>query len=55
MTVLTMIMIIKNKMLKLDEPLSNETLIKLNIMLNTFLQGLDQNEISLGLIQKMKE
>ena len=42
--------IIKNKMLKLDEPLSNETLIKLNIMLNTFLQGLDQNEISLGLI-----
>lgn len=47
--------IIKNKMLKLDEPLSNETLIKLNIMLNTFLQGLDQNEISLGLIQKMKE
>lgn len=47
--------IIKNKMIKLEENLSNETIIKLNIMLNTFLQGLDQNEISLGLIQKMKE
>lgn len=47
--------IIKNKMIKLSEPLGNETIIKLNIMLNTFLQGLDQNEISLGLIQRMKE
>lgn len=47
--------IIKNKMVKLSEPLSQETVLKLNLMLNTFLQGLDQNQISLALIRKMKE
>lgn len=47
--------IIKNKMIKLSEPLDQETVLKLNIMLNTFLQGLDKHQISLGLIQKMKE
>ncbi|MGN0166117.1 MAG: heat-inducible transcriptional repressor HrcA [Lachnospiraceae bacterium] len=47
--------IIKNKMVKLSEPLSAEVVLKLNLMLNTFLQGLDKNQISLGLIQKMKE
>ncbi len=47
--------IIKNEMIKLNEHLESETVLKLNIMLNTFLQGLDQNQISLGLIQKMKE
>lgn len=47
--------VIKNKMIKLDVPLSSEVILKLNLMLNTFLQGLDQNQISLGLIQKMKE
>lgn len=46
---------IKNKMIKTDEDLSSETILKLNIMLNTFLQGLDKNRISLGLIQRMKE
>lgn len=47
--------IIKNKMIKLTEPLSSDIVLKLNLMLNTFLQGLDQNQISLGLIRKMKE
>lgn len=47
--------LIKNNMVKLVEPLSSETVLKLNLMLNTFLQGLDQTQINLGLIQKMKE
>ncbi len=47
--------LIKNNMVKLEDPLSNETILKLNLMLNTFLQGLDQTQINLGLIQKMKE
>lgn len=46
---------IKNKMIKTDENLTSETILKLNLMLNTFLQGLDQTQINIGLIQKMKE
>lgn len=47
--------IVKNKMITLSEPLGKETLLKLNIMLNTYLQGLDMSEINLSVIQKMKE
>lgn len=47
--------IVKNKMILIGEPLSNETILKLNIVLNTFLQGLDLSEINLALIKKMKE
>lgn len=47
--------IVKNKMLRPSERLDKETMLKLNILLNTFLQGLDLSEINLRLIQKMKE
>lgn len=47
--------IVKNKMIKTTEILNNEILLKLNIILNTFLQGLDLTEINMALIQKMKE
>ncbi len=47
--------IVKNKMISLREALDKEMVLKLNILLNTFLQGLDLAEINLALIQKMKE
>lgn len=39
---------VRNKMLDLYEPLDNETILKLNILLNTSLNGLAMNEINLG-------
>ena len=47
--------IVKNKMITVAEPIEKEVILKLNIILNTFLNGLDLSEINLGLIQKMKE
>lgn len=47
--------IVKNKMLDINESLDKDIILKLNIVLNTFLQGLDLSEINLSLIQKMKE
>ena len=47
--------IIKNKMIQLTEPVDKEIILKLNLILNTFLQGLDLTEINLSIIQKMKE
>ncbi len=46
---------VKNQMIDLDEELDNETLLKLNLLLNTQLNGLTSEEISLGMITKMKE
>lgn len=47
--------VIKNQMLSVDEELSDETVLKLNILLNTQLGGLSVNEISLGMIAAMKQ
>lgn len=47
--------IVKNKIINLSVPLNKEILFKLNIVLNTFLQGLDLGEINLPVITKMKE
>ena len=47
--------IIKNKMIQLEEPVEKEVILKLNLVLNTFLQGLDLTGINLSVIQKMKE
>ena len=41
---------VRNKMLDLYEPLDNETILKLNILLNTSLYGLALFEINLGYI-----
>lgn len=46
---------IKNKLIVVDEPVEEEDVVKLNILLNTFLQGLSLSEISLELIQRMKQ
>lgn len=47
--------VIKNNILKVDENLSEETLLKLNILLNTHLNGLSIDEINLGMIAVMKQ
>lgn len=47
--------VIKNKIITMDEPLSNENLLKLNMLLNTTLNGMSIEEINLGLIAKLKE
>lgn len=47
--------IVKNKIINICEPLDKEIVLKLNLILNTFLQGLDLTEINLSIIQKMKE
>ena len=46
--------IIKNSILRVEEKLEDETLLKLNILLNTHLNGLSISEINLGMITAMK-
>lgn len=46
---------VKNKIIRIAEPVDREIILKLNILLNTFLQGLDITEINMSVIQKMKE
>lgn len=45
--------IIKNKIIKVKEDIDNETLLKLNILFNSSLNGLTLEEINLGIISKM--
>ena len=47
--------IIKNNILSITEDVSDETLLKLNILLNTHLNGLCLEEINLGMITAMKQ
>jgi heat-inducible transcriptional repressor len=47
--------LVKNKMIPVSEPLDNETLLKLNLLLNSNLNGLTLQEINLGTISKLKE
>ncbi|MBR4169331.1 MAG: heat-inducible transcription repressor HrcA [Lachnospiraceae bacterium] len=47
--------IIKNEIIDMDGELSDETLLKLNILLNTNLNGLSIDEINLAIISHMKE
>lgn len=47
--------IVKNKMIPTGEALDNETILKLNILLNTSLNGLSVEQINLGTISKLKE
>lgn len=47
--------IVKNQIVTLEEPLSNEALLKLNMLLNTTLTGMALEEINLGLIARLKE
>lgn len=47
--------VIKNNILDIEEELSDETILKLNILLNTNLNGLSMEEINLGMISIMKQ
>ncbi len=47
--------IVKNKMLPVDEELTDEQMLKLNILLNTSLNGLSLEQINLGTISSLKE
>lgn len=47
--------VIKNNILQIEEELSDETILKLNILLNTNLNGLSIDEISLGMISLLKQ
>ncbi len=45
--------IIKNKIIKVEESLNNEAILKLNILLNSTLNGLTLDEINLSMISRM--
>ena len=47
--------IVQNKIIRIEEPLDNETMLKLNMLLNTNLNGLTVEQINLSLIQRLKE
>lgn len=47
--------VIKNNILRVGEKLSDETILKLNILLNTHLNGLALEEINLGMISAIKQ
>ena len=47
--------VVKNKMIHMVHGLDNETVLKLNILLNTSLNGLTIEEINLSTISKLKE
>ena len=46
--------IVKNKLIEVAEPLSNENMLKVNMLLNTHLNGLTVSDINLALISNMK-
>lgn len=46
---------VKNQMIRIDEPVEDEMIVKLNFILNTSLNGLDVLEMNLAVIQKIKE
>lgn len=47
--------VIKNNILSVTQELTDETLLKLNILLNTHLNGLSMEEINLGMIAALKQ
>ena len=47
--------VVKNKIIPISEPLDNESLLRLNVLFNSTLNGLSIPEINLGVISKMKE
>ncbi len=47
--------LIRNKIIELEEGMNDETILKLNLLLNTNLNGLQIAEINFGLIAKLKE
>ncbi|MBQ9984563.1 MAG: heat-inducible transcription repressor HrcA [Lachnospiraceae bacterium] len=46
--------VIKNKLMQVDRQLENDEVLKLNVLLNTFLQGASLQDINLEMIQMIK-
>ncbi|HCJ09411.1 MAG TPA: heat-inducible transcription repressor HrcA [Lachnospiraceae bacterium] len=46
--------VIKNKLMQVDRMLENDEILKLNVLLNTFLQGASLQDINLEMIQTIK-
>ncbi len=47
--------IVKNKILPLAQAITQDAVLKLNLIINTFLTGLNLDEINIGVIRKIKE
>ena len=47
--------VVKNQMLKVEEHIDQELMVKLNFILNTTLNGLDVTEMNLAIIKNIKE
>lgn len=47
--------VIRNQIIDLDEEMSDETILKLNLLLNTNLNGVPIQDINLGMIARLKE
>ena len=47
--------IVKNHIINLQEAMDEETILKLNLLLNTQLNGLSIEEINLAIISRLKE
>ena len=47
--------IVRNQIIDLEEPIDDDKVLRLNLLLNTRLNGLTLEEISLGLIKQLKE
>ncbi|MBC5752466.1 heat-inducible transcription repressor HrcA [Roseburia sp. BX0805] len=47
--------LVKNKIIPVDEPIDNEQMLKLNMLLNTNLTGFSMEEINIGTIALLKE
>ena len=46
--------VVKNHLIRVPDPLMNDEVLKMNVLLNSFLQGLSLRDINLELIQTMK-
>ena len=47
--------VVKNQIISINEPINEDDMLKLNLLLNTQLNGLTLEEINLGIITKLKE
>ncbi len=47
--------VVRNQIINLDEEMDDETILKLNLLLNTNLNGLPIQDINLGMIARLKE
>ncbi len=46
--------IIRNQLIEVDEPLANDDILKLSVLMNSFLQGASLRDINIEMIQTMK-